>query len=174
MAPLIAVQVHKVLKAREEERCVKLERSTGKKIKRRKIPRPVVRMGPDALCQNTDILKLVTEYDYDVSDLRFQDYCSSRGVTPGGVHGSTRWKFFADHSLSKQDYLANPYFHFAQEFQGTRHTYTPEEMESQWNVIFLGRAALQDCWELLFKRNQAKPRKRTSKASPRRPARRKR
>lgn len=149
MALRIADQVHRELKEREEERCRECERVTGGKVKRRKIPVPVVRMGPKALCQNIAYLMLVSEYDYDLLDPLFQDYCSSRGTLHlAGVPGSTRWHYFVDSSLTKDDYLANPYFQFAQEFEGTRHKYTPEEMEVLWKVIFLGRAVLQDCWEL--------------------------
>jgi hypothetical protein len=154
MAPRIADQVHTVLKGREEERCRERERVTGKKVKRKKIPVPVVRLGPNALCE-IDYLMLVREYDYDLSDPQFQDYCSSRGTLQlCGIRGSTRWKYFADDSLSKDDYLANPYFQFAQEFEGTRHKYTPEEMEFQWKVILLGRAKLQDCWELYKRKDR--------------------
>jgi hypothetical protein len=149
MAPPIADQVHRRLKWREEQRCNELERATGKKAKRKKIPLPVVRMGPEALCQNLDYLILVSEYDYDLSDPKFQDYCSSRGTLHlAGVRGSTRWQYFAAYSLSKDEYLANPYFQFAQEIEGTRHKFTPEDIEVQWKIILLARATLQDCWEL--------------------------
>ena len=54
----------------------------------------------------------------------------------------------ADYTKTKIDYLADPWFHFAQEFDGKRYRYTNEEMETGWKIVLLGRAKLQDCWEL--------------------------
>ncbi len=149
MAPRIADQVHRVLKARDDEHCRERERVTGKKVQRKNIQVPVVRLGPDALCQNIEYLLLVSEYDYDLSDSQFQDYCSARGTLHvAGVPGSTRWKYLADHTLAKDEYRSDPYFQFAQEFEGKRHKYSPDEVEVLWKVMLLGRATLQDCWEL--------------------------
>ncbi len=149
MAPTIAEQVQKWLENREEERCLERERATGKKLIRKPVAVPIVRVGPRALCQNVDHLMKVSEYDFDLSDSRFQAYCSARGTLHvAGEPGSTRWQWHADCSLSKDEYLANRYFQFAQEFAGTRQRYTPEDMEVQWKIILLGRATLQDCWEL--------------------------
>jgi len=155
MAPTIAEQVQKCLKNHEEARCRELERATGKKVKRRPVPVPVVRIGPNALCQDTDYRMMVTEYDYDLADSQFQDYCSSRGTLHvAGEPRSTRWQYFADFSLTKDDYLADRNFQFAQEFEGTRHKYSAEDMEVLWKIMLLGRATLQDCWELFKVRNE--------------------
>jgi len=149
MAPTVAEQVQKAQVAREETRCRQIELAKGKKVKRTTIPMPVVRGGPKALCQNLEYLADVAEYDYDLSDLPFQDYCLSRGMLHlAGAAGSTRWRYHADYWLSKDDYLAAPYFRFAQEHEGNRYKYSPSEMDVQWRIIHLARATLQDCWEL--------------------------
>jgi hypothetical protein len=149
MAPTIAVQVQRGLQAEADASQAETERVTGKRVKRTLVPIPVVRKGPEALCQNVDFLLMVTEYSYELSDQQFQDYCEARGALHlAGVPGSTRWGFFVDHSKSKEDYVNNSDCQFAQGYEGSRHRFTPEEMESGWKVIRIGRAKLQDCWEV--------------------------
>ncbi|MCX6544365.1 MAG: hypothetical protein NTV05_08115 [Acidobacteria bacterium] len=168
MAPTIAEQVHKDFVRREEERCLERERITGKKVKRKEVPIPVVRLGPEALCQNIEHLLLVTEYDYDLSHRKFQDYCASRGsLQLAGIRGTTLWQYHADHSLSKDAYLADPYFQFAQEHEGTRHKYTPKDMDVQWKIIRLSRATFQDCWELFKGRGRGEAERPKQKRPPR-------
>ncbi|HAM57559.1 MAG TPA: hypothetical protein DCQ64_19960 [Candidatus Rokubacteria bacterium] len=145
----IAEQVHRALVEQEEQRCAAREREKGRPMKRRTIRVPIVRMAPTALCQKSDYLLMVREYDYDLADERFCEYCQTRGtLSVAGVNGSPRWMLFRDHQRPKCDYLKDPYFQFGQELAGVKRAYSPVEMESGWDVIRYGRATLQDSWEL--------------------------
>lgn len=156
MVALIEEQMLQYLVDLEEERCKALEtednkseKTRGKKVKRRKISKPWKRAGQHALCQEIELLAMVYEYDYDLADSGFQDYCSMRGVLyVAGERGTRRWDFFLDHTKQKADYLDDPYFRFAEEVGGDEHRFSDEDMDTGWKIIQLGRAKLQDCWEL--------------------------
>lgn len=148
MIAKIEDQIHKVRLDEEEKRCKELEQITGKKVPRRKITK-WSRPGAEALCQESDFLSKVYEYDYDLSDNGFQNYCLSRGVlNVAGEKGSKRWDVFLNHNKTRNQYLSDHYFHFAQEVDGKRYKYTDDEMETGWKIILIGRGELQDCWEL--------------------------
>jgi len=162
MVALIEDQIHQFLIEQEEERCRALEseynrsdETKGKIVKRKTIPKPWARRGENTLCQDTDLLIMVDEYDYDLSSNEFQRYCSTRGVLHiAGDIGSKRWEFFSDYRKLKSEYLADSYFRFAEEMDGKRYKYTIEELETSWRIILLGRAKLQDCWELFLRINE--------------------
>jgi hypothetical protein len=155
-AARIEDQIHQFLIDQEEERCraieaenSKNEETKNKKVKRKAIPKPWTRPSASALCQATDLLIMVRDYDYDLSDKKFQDYCATRGILHvAGEPGSRRWKYMADFRKTKSTYLSDSYFRFAVEIDGKRHRFTDDEMETDWKIISLGRAKLQDCWEL--------------------------
>jgi len=156
MVALIEDQIHQFLIDQEEKRCKEIEASynkneetRGKKVKRKTISKPWARPSGSALCQEPDLLIMVNQYDYDLSDERFQAYCSERGILHvAGDPGSRRWKYLADFRRTKSAYLADPYFQFAQEVDGKQYRYTDAEMETGWKIMLLGRAMIQDCWEL--------------------------
>jgi len=156
MVAPIEEQMYQYLIKQEEERCRELEseydrneETRGKKVKRKSIAKPWTRPGENTLCQDADLLILVGEYDYDLSDGDFQKYCEARGILHvAGELGSRRWEFFSDHRKLRSEYLKDPYSQFAQEFNGKQYQYTDREMEIGWEIILLGRATLQDCWEL--------------------------
>jgi hypothetical protein len=158
-------QIHRVFVAREEERCRRLEgeyardpKKAGEKVTRRSVPRPWTRPVPQALLQDPDLLLLVTDFDYDIADTAFQEYCRSRGVLHvAGEEGSRRREFFSNHAKAKDDFLGDPHFHFAQPHDGKRYEYTPHEIDIAWQIVCLGRAALQDCWELYRQWAAARP-----------------
>jgi DNA polymerase III subunit epsilon len=148
--------IHRVFVAREEERCRKLEteyardpKKARKKVARRPVLKPWLRPMPQALLQDPDLLLLVTDYDYDLADPGFQEYCRSRGVFHvAGEEGSKRREFFRNHALTKDAFLSDESFRVAQPLDGKRYEYTTHEMEVAWEIVCLGRAQLQDCWEL--------------------------
>lgn len=156
MVMLIEDQIHRHFKDLEEERCLKREaelalvpEARGRKVKRKAIPKPWTRLGPRALCQEPELLELVRDYDYDLADEPFRAYCASRGVLHfTGDVGGRRWAFFLHHRKTRDEYLQDPCFQSAQEWQEQRYRYTAEEMETGWRAVALGRAMLQDCWEL--------------------------
>ena len=162
MVALIENQMYQFLIDQEEERCRaieaennKNEETKGEKVKRKTIPKPWERPGESALCQEVDFLIMVSEYDYDLSDKTFQAYCSARGILHvAGEPGSRRWKYVADFRKTKSAYLADPYFQFPEEVNGKQHRYTDEEVETGWKIMLLGRAKIQDCWELFSREAQ--------------------
>jgi hypothetical protein len=164
MAALIEDQIHQFLIEKEEERCKALEaeynksvETKGETVKRKKIPKPWSRPCKNALCQDIDLLIKVDEYDYDLLNIKFQEYCLTRGVLYiAGEVGSRHWDFFVDVGKTKSEYLEDPYFQSAIEVAGKRHSYTNEEMESGWTIIIIGRGKLQDCWELYSKEMTSK------------------
>lgn len=156
MVASIENQIYQFLKDQEEERCREIEaennkneETKNKKVKRKTIPKPWVRPVDSTLCQEVDLLIMVSEYDYDLSDKTFQTYCSARGILHvAGEPGSRRWKYLTDYRKTKSAYLSDPYFQLSEEVDGKRHRYTDEEMETGWKIMLLGRAKLQDCREL--------------------------
>ena len=148
MAELIENQIHQYLKHQEEVRYKKEESLKGKPVKRRKISKPWTRSFSLSLCPESDLLEMVTDFDYDLSDPEFQIYCKNRIGLNHALPQSRRWDFFEKHQLTKNDYLEDPYFHYAEEYNGKRYKYTEDELHSNWRVIMLGRATIQDCWEI--------------------------
>ncbi len=159
MVPSIEDQIHQFHIEREEARCRAIEAeyderpsTKGQKVTRRKIPKPWKRPGANALCQETDFLVMVDEYDYDFASTDFQEYCLGRGtLSVAGEVGSRRWDYFLDYSITKGDYLEDPLHQYAEEVDRKQHRYTAHEMENGWTIICIGRAKLQDCWELFCK-----------------------
>jgi len=150
----IEEQIHQHFIRLEQERCRQLE-STGKKAKPRAIAKPWKRPGENTLCQETEFLVVVNRYDYDLSDPKFQHYCEERGVLYVASEPKTRrWDFFHHHDKSKKEFQEDPYFQFAEAHEGRRYRYTDEEMETHWRIILIGRAKLQDCWELYLKHGE--------------------
>jgi hypothetical protein len=83
----------------------------------------------------------VKQYDYDLTDETFQQYCAARGTLHvAGKAGSRRWDYYVEYSRTKDEYLNDPYFHFAEEWRGERYRFTHSELEIGWMIILLGRA----------------------------------
>jgi len=163
MVASIEDQIHQHFKDLEEARCRELEakRDRGEpgattSIERRTVRKPWTRPGENALCQEGEFLVLVKDLDYDLSDAGFQAYCLARGVIHvAGEPGSKTWRFFEVHSKAQDEFLADPDLQQAQEHEGRRYRFTPSEMAVNWQIIELGRAKLQDCWELYMRKRQA-------------------
>ena len=91
---------------------------------------------------------MVREYDYDLTDQHFQEYCQTRGILHlAGEIGSKRWTMFVNHQTDKNSFLSDEYFQHATPVNDNQYKFTANEMESQWTVILIGRARFQDCWE---------------------------
>jgi hypothetical protein len=150
--PIIEDQIHQFLIEKEALRCKAEEIKTGKKATPKAISKPWTRKGESALCQENDFLVMIDEYDYDLSDLSFQNYCTERGILHiAGEQNSNRWLFLSDYNKSKTEYLASQYFQYAEKYEGKKYKYSDEEMETGWRIILIDRARLQDCWELFCK-----------------------
>ena len=106
------------------------------------------------LLMDTETLKLVTEYDYDLSDEQFEEYARRRGCMNGAFREGSRHRMYVrEHWLSEADFLADedpdvthPEPSVYNDFSPPR--YTEAERRGTWQVIALARAALQDCWEV--------------------------
>lgn len=98
MVSLIEDQIHQFLIDQEEERCKGIEaahdrnsETKGKKVQRKTISKPWTRAVASALCQEADLLPMVSQYDYDLSAAATQTYCSTRGILHvAGEPGSRR------------------------------------------------------------------------------------
>ncbi len=156
MVASIEEQIHQCLIETEEKRCALIDSDNdsnglgnGKRTTRRKIQKPWRRRAPQSLCQEIDLLSLVSEYDYDLHDSRFQEYCASRGVLHvAGKHGSGYWEYFSDFTKSDTEFFSDESRRFAQEVGGKRHRYSDDDLKSLWRIVIIGRAKLQDCWEI--------------------------
>lgn len=107
------------------------------------------RMMPVSICQDSDVLAAVSQYDFDLSDEGFCAYAERRGVLyKAGVRGSRRWQAAADHSFTFEQFCAEPSFQFAIEWQGQRYRYSDAEMAGHWRIMRIAKGGLQDCWQL--------------------------
>ena len=98
-----------------------------------------------------ELLLKVTEFDFDLSDDGFLFYAEQRGVLwYAGAEGSRRREFVGNVALGREDFVADPYFQFAETAPecGEPHRYDEKELETAWRVICYTRARLQDAWEL--------------------------
>lgn len=102
-----------------------------------------------ALRQDIDKLMEVEGYVYNLDNDAFRDYCLQRGTLyVCGKPGGRYWEYFRDCSLKLDDFLSDRGVRFAQEHNGKRHEYTPEQLRSQWVCVRIGRGKLQDTWEI--------------------------
>jgi hypothetical protein len=162
----IEEQIHRYYIALEAEKAKAQHR------KPRPVPVPWVRPHKDGLCVEPDFLRAVQEFDYDLEDESFQAFCQSRArLSFAGIKGGRCWQFFSDFQRGKDQYLAEPEFQFAQEWQGKHRRYSAAELEVGWKIIRLGRARLQDCWEIYLGRSAAERPLRPAKKQPKKPPR---
>lgn len=116
------------------------------------------RPGAVAICQDIDVLARVSQYDFDLSDVRFLAYAHARGVLyKAGNCQSRRWQATADHALSREAFLADRYFQLSEPHPvtGQQHAYSPEDMETHWRIMKIAKGGLQDCWQLYCARSEA-------------------
>jgi hypothetical protein len=156
MVELIEDQIHQALIKEEEERCRVIEEKNkldpekkDKKVTRRIIQKPWSRGIHPRLCQETELLLKVCDYNYELGDPRFRNYCQERGVLHiAGEVGSRRWDFCVNHSQSFGDYL-NDARSSGSESADTDDGKPPDaESEIGWKIVRIARAKLQDCWEM--------------------------
>lgn len=121
------------------------ERQENPKKKRRLVPelevhKPWTRGAFPKLCQDTEWVATIYEYDYDLPNTEFQEYCRSRGVLHiAGTPGSKRWEFCVNHQWSADEF-------FEDDPSAT-------DIGSDWRILRTARGKLQDCWEL-FRRDR--------------------
>ena len=145
MAMHVEDQIHAVFIAKEEARCLALGAKKGKQVKRRQVLKPWTRTGPLSLLQDPEFLQYVTQFDYRLDDPVYEGYCRKRGVfhvVP--EEDSWRYPFLANPSMDRADFLK-------QCARGAEPAYASEKaIETGWRIVRLGRAALQDSWEVFL------------------------
>jgi len=156
MALHIEDQMLRHLQEKEEQRCRMLEeenRKTPKKkgiqVKRRKIQKPWTRFPNEALCQETELLLTVSEFDYDLSDESFQEYCRIRGVLHiAGNPNSRRWYYVKNHDIEENDFRKDRIIQYEKSIDGEEVERSKDAVDFDWKIISIGRAKIQDCWEI--------------------------
>ena len=98
------------------------------------------------ICQDNDVLRRVTRYDYSCSDEGFMEYCDERGI----MGRMTDFEFCCDYTLTKDEYMRREHPIEPPE-PGERpstHVFSGEELEAFWAIVVAARGAFQDCWEM--------------------------
>ena len=156
MAELIEDQIHQALIREEEERCRAIEeknkldpKKKNKKVTRRKIQKPWSRGIHPRLCQETELLLKVSDYDYDLGVPGFQDYCRTRGVLHiAGEVGSRRWTFCVNHGRCFDDFLPDAGNSTFESTDSDNEKAPSPEADTDWKIVKIARGKLQDCWEM--------------------------
>lgn len=155
MVKSIETQIHEAAIEDEELRCQKIEaqnrldpKKKDKKVPRRKVGKPWTRGAYPKLCQETEWLARVSEYDYDLLNPEFQDYCRMRGILHmAGPPESTRWGFCVNHGRGPAEYFKEIGRTPPQPTSPDSAT-PPPEVDTAWRIVRIARGKLQDCWEL--------------------------
>ena len=104
------------------------------------------RVGPKAIRQDFSLLIKITEYDFDLYNPDFQEYCRTRGVLYKAGSGK-RFDLTANHSATKEEFFG--LFRCAMtQPDGSIYRYTASEMDTHWEIMLAAKGAMQDCWEL--------------------------
>ena len=100
---------------------------------------------PVTLCQDTDVLVRVGEYDFDLNNKAFQGYLKTRGIAhKAGT--KARFSFTANHQATKAEFMAM--FQLAEPYKGQQYKFSAEEMQAHWRVMLAAKGAMQDAWEI--------------------------
>lgn len=91
---------------------------------------------------------MCTVLTYDVSDLDFAVFFTKRtgAMIWGKYCESNAYKYFADYSLTYEDFVNDPTVQHANGLAGG-HKYTIRELESLWLWVTVTRDTLQTKWE---------------------------
>lgn len=160
MVKLIEEQMWEMAKEKEKKKRQKQQARWDKdpKKKGRKVPRHEVSINWTRgvfpkLCQDTDSVATVYEYDYDLLDTEFQAYCRTRGVLHiAGTPESTRWEFCVNYMRSPDEYFKT-IGRTPPKSADPEEDPLPPEADTDWKIIRIARGKLQDCWEL-FQRDR--------------------
>ena len=101
------------------------------------------RSHPNMLLMNSDLLEKINEYSYVMSDIDFVDYAHARGCMNGAFKkGSSLRSYIEDHHLSYKKFLSETFY------LENGNVMPQCDKESLWHCVCLGRASLEDCWEV--------------------------
>ncbi|MDA3970263.1 MAG: hypothetical protein PF442_02825 [Desulfobulbaceae bacterium] len=107
---------------------------------------------PVSICQDMDILLQINEYDYDLTNKDFEEYCHCRGRSIHAV--DPRWFHqLCDLAITKDDFFNS--WRVQSNFAGINvrgTTRTTAELEGVWQAFRLTKGQLQDCWEIFMER----------------------
>ena len=99
----------------------------------------------ETLLQDFNLLIKITEYDFDLTDQGFKDYCHARGVLQK-MGNDSRYNFTANHKAIKEEFFV--LFRYAKEYHGSSYRFTDKEMAIHWEIMLAAKGAIQDAWEL--------------------------
>lgn len=107
---------------------------------------------PEAVCQDHDVLLRITQYDYDLEAPGFHMYHRERrGLLRGtGLPLDERViSFYRDHHKTKEQYIkeVGVVGRWGEE-KTVGLVKTEKQLETEWLLVLLARAKLQDSWEL--------------------------
>lgn len=121
---------------------------------------------PVTICQEFDVLTSINEYDFDLNNLAFQNYCKKRGILhKAGIE--KRFLFTANHSATKKQFFEE--FRFGERVTDPtlilnlpqkdqlrqRYEFTDKELEIHWKIMLAAKGAFQDCWEIFTGKRQS-------------------
>lgn len=90
----------------------------------------------------------VSHFDFDLNDGNFIEFLKKKShLHMCRAEGSAYWKALNDHSVTKAEFLADRDFHFAQEYQGTRHKYSEGDLLSHWKIFHFTKVFLQGAYD---------------------------
>lgn len=96
----------------------------------------------------------VDHFDFDLNDREFIEFLRKKShLHMCRSEGSAYWNALNDHSVTKEDFLANRDFQFAQEYEGTRHKYSEGDLLSLWKIFHFTKVFLQGAYDHFKKRN---------------------
>ncbi len=98
------------------------------------------------ICQDLEVLRRITQYDYNCSDKAFMQEVEDRGI----MGRMLDMEFCANYSLTKEDYMSREH-PVADPEPGeapSDYAFSTEEIEFFWTIVLAARGSLQDCWEM--------------------------
>jgi len=107
---------------------------------------------PISICQDMNILLKITEYDYDLRNQEFEEYCRSRF----GFCRPQDPKYFeqlCDLTTDKKKFFESWKIcgrYASQEMIGKK--ISDDRLELEWKIFNITRGKLQDCWEIFIGR----------------------
>lgn len=101
---------------------------------------------PVSICQDSDALNQVTEFDYVLPDPAFFDYCQSRLGNIKPHNCPWYWEMVMDHRTTRQSYINAARGNARYLRSGER--VAGQEILLSWKTYCIQRAKIQDCWEI--------------------------
>lgn len=99
---------------------------------------------PLALCQDIDVLKRISEYDFDYSAPEFREYCKRRGIVWLSIAPKYLETTIKVYSVWSDERIRKDYF----KESITGYQYDDDDKDGFMQILRIQKGKLQDCWEL--------------------------